>query len=46
MTLPRFYSLRFFAALPFAIVADLCADLMARVDAKYAGALGGEDDDQ
>ena len=37
--------LRFFAALPFAIVADLCAELVARVDAKYAGALGGEDDE-
>ena len=37
--------LRFLAALPFAIVADLCAEYVARVDAKYAGALGGEDDD-
>lgn len=36
---------RFIAALPFAMVADLCSAWVARVDAKYAGALGGEDDE-
>lgn len=46
MRLPRFYNLRFFLALPFAVVAQECAEFVARVDAKYAGALGGEDDDQ
>lgn len=45
MTRPTWRDVTFIAALPVAIVADLVGAWVARVDAKYAGALGGEDDD-
>lgn len=45
MRLPRFYNLRFLAALPFAMVANACADYLARADEKAASAINGPEDE-
>jgi hypothetical protein len=38
------FNLRFFATLPFAVLAVLAKEALARLDAKYGDALNGRDD--
>lgn len=39
------YNLRFLIALPFAVVAHLCQDYVARVDERYASALNPDEEE-